>query len=67
MAKEESSNGDFIPETMAPFMCCVTLSVNEPAGEMKAFPQAVLYLSQVSLRVRSAAWIPAGREKGGKA
>lgn len=48
-------------------MCCVVLSVNEPAGEMKAFPQAVLYLSQVNLHIRSVAWIPAGREKGRKA
>lgn len=48
-------------------MCCVVLSVNEPAGEMKAFPQAVFYLSQVNLRISSVGWIPAGREKGGKA
>lgn len=48
-------------------MCCVVLSVNEHASEMKAFPQAVLYLSQVNLHIRSGAWIPAGTEKGGKA
>lgn len=47
-------------------MCCVVISLNEPAGEMKAFPQAVLYLSQVNLHIRSAALIPAGREKGSK-
>lgn len=45
-------------------MCCVVLSVNETAGEMKAFPQAVLYLSQVNLHIRSAAWIPAGEREG---
>lgn len=47
-------------------MCCVVISLNEPAGEMKAFPGAVLYLSQVNLHIRSAALIPAGREKGSK-
>ena len=47
-------------------MSCVVLSVNESAGEMKAFLQAVLYLSQVNLHIRTAAWIPAGTEKGGK-
>lgn len=32
-------------------MCCGVISVNEPAGEMKPFPQAILYLSQVNLHI----------------
>lgn len=57
----------FYSRNNGPLMCCVVLSVNEPAGEMQAFPQAVLYLSQVNLHIRLTAWIPAGRKKGGKA
>lgn len=44
-------------------MCCVVISLNEPAGETKAFLWAVFYLSQANLHTGSAALIPSERER----